>query len=154
MAYKGKIIVEGTAGELNNEYYQTREFLSIDTTDETKFRNFSTLLQFERNSLDKKQYASKGSYFSLGGRFVRGEEDTRPGSTSIIRDRFRATLDWFQVKLKYEKYFMSRSRFHAGFYGEAVYSNQPFFNNFTATVLSASAFQHIIESRTLFQEEL
>ena len=65
IAYKGKVIIEGTAGEMENKYYQTREFLSTDTTDKTMFRNFSLGLNFERNSLDMKQYASKGSYFSL-----------------------------------------------------------------------------------------
>lgn len=152
IAYKGKIILEATAGEMNNDYYQTRNFLSTDTTDETKFRNYSTLLQFERNSLDKKQYASKGSYFSLGARYITGKEKTVPGSTSVIKDEFTAMLNWTQLKMKFDNYFNKRGKLRFGIYGEAVYSNQPFFNNYTATVLSAPAFQPLSESKTIFQE--
>jgi len=152
IAYKGKVIIEGTVGELDNEYYQTRNFISTDTTDETRFRNYSTLLQFERNSLDKKQYASRGSYFSLGGRFIRGREKTVPGSTSVIKDEFRTILDWFQLKVRFDNYFNRKGKVRFGISGEGVLSDQPFFNNYTATVLSAPAFQPFSESKTIFQE--
>jgi NTE family protein len=152
VAYKGKIIVEGTAGEIKNEYYQTQQFLSTDTTDLTRFRNFSGLIQFEKNSLDRKQYASKGGYFSLGTRFVRGEEYSVPGSTSIIKDDFKAVMDWIQVKMRFDQYFNRNSKMRFGVFGEAVYSNQPFFNNYTSSILTAPAFEPISESKTLFQD--
>ncbi|NQX96967.1 MAG: patatin-like phospholipase family protein [Flavobacteriales bacterium] len=152
VAYKGKIVLDGTAGEMVNKYYQTKQFLSTDTTDKTRFRNFSAGLNFEQNSLNLKQYAFKGSYFSLGGRFIRGEEHTIPGSTSVIKDEFDTILDWFQIKVTYDKYFMLSNKVSLGVFGEGVYSNQPFFNNYTASVLSASAFEPLAESKTLFQE--
>jgi len=152
IAYKGKVIIEGVAGELVNNYYQTKQFLSVDTTDKTRFRNFSTAISFKRNSLDKKQYATQGGYFSLGGRFVRGKENTLPGSTSIIENEFDTVLDWIQIKTTYTQYLKIHQKFRFGFLLEGVYSNQPFFNNYTASILSAPAFQPIAESKTLFQE--
>ncbi len=152
VAYKGKIIVDGTAGEIVNKYYQTKQFLSVDTTDKTRFRNFSTGLRFERNSLDKKQYASKGSYLMFGARFIRGDEHTIPGTTSIIRDEFDTILSWVQLKITYDKYFNLSKGIRLGLFGEGVYSNQPFFNNYTGSVLSAPAFEPLSESKTLFQE--
>ncbi len=154
VAYKGKFIIDGTAGELINNYYQTKQFLSTDTTDKTRFRNFSTALCFERNSLDLKQYASRGSFFSICTRFIRGEEHALPGSTSIIKENFDTTLDWIQLKITYDMYLNSDAKVRFGLFGEGVLSNQPFFNNYTASVLSAPAFQPISESRTLFQENL
>ncbi len=152
VSYKGKIILDGTIGELTNRYYQTKDFISTDTTDQTKFRNYSIGLRFERNSHDLKQYASKGSFFSIGGKFVRGDEHTIPGSTSIIKDEFDTIFNWFQLKITYDKYFNENSNVRFGLFGEGVYSVQPFFNNYTASVLSAPAFQPISESKTLFQE--
>ena len=154
VAYKGKVVIDGTAGEVLNKYYQTKQFLSTDTTDKTRFRNFSTALKFERNSLDLKQYASKGSFLTFGARFIRGEEHARPGSTSIIKDDFDTILDWIQFKITYDKYFKLNNYVRLGLFGEGVYSNQPFFNNYTASILSAPAFQPIAESKTLFQENL
>ena len=154
IAYKGKIIIDGTAGELVNNYYQTKQFLSTDTTDKTRFRNFSTALTFERNSLDLKQYASRGSFFSICTRFIRGEEHSTPGSTSIIKDNFDTILNWFQFKVTFDKYFNDEGKVRFGLFGEGVLSNQPFFNNYTASVLSAPAFQPLSESKTLFQENL
>jgi NTE family protein len=150
--YKGKIMIEGTAGELENKYYQTKQFLSTDTTDITRFRNYSAGLRFERNSLDMKQYASKGSYLTFGVKFIRGFEHTQPGSTSVVKNEFDTILDWVQFKVTYDKYFNRVGKVRFGIFGEGVYSNQPFFNNYTASVLSAPAFQPISESPTLFQE--
>lgn len=154
VSYKGKFIVDGTAGELVNKYYQTKQFLSIDTTDKTKFRNYSIGARFERNSLNMKQYASKGSFLSIGGKFIRGEEHTVPGSTSVIKDEFDTIIDWFQFKVTYDKYFNKAGKVRFGIFGEGVYSNQPFFNNYTASMLSSPAFHPISESKTLFQENL
>lgn len=153
VAYKGKIIIDGTAGKIENKYYQTREFLSTDTTDKTMFRNFSAGLIFERNSLDLKQYATKGSYFSIGARYISGDERTRPGSTSIAKNEFDTVLDWVQFKIKYDNYINVSKKVSFGLFGEGVYSNQPFFKNYTASLLSAPAFEPLPESKTLFQEE-
>nr|WP_299345702.1 ATP phosphoribosyltransferase regulatory subunit [uncultured Maritalea sp.] len=40
----------------------------------------------------------------------------------------------------------------AGLFAEGVYNNQSFFHNYTATVLTAPAFEPLSESKTLFQE--
>lgn len=152
VAFKGKVVIDGTAGELENKYYQTKQFLSIDTTDLTRFRNLSTGIRFERNTLDLKQYPTQGSFLSFGFKFIRGMEFNKPGSTSILKDEFDTILDWVQFKATYTKYFLRNSRVNFGVFGEGVYSNQPFFNNYTASILSAPAFQPISESKTLFQE--
>lgn len=152
VAYKGKIVLDGTVGELENKYYQTKQFLSIDTTDLTRFRNLSAGLRFERNSLNFKQYATQGSFLSFGAKFIRGKELNKPGSTSLIKDEFDTIIDWVQFKASYTKYFLRNSKVNFGVFGEGVYSNQPFFNNYTASILSAPAFQPLSESKTLFQE--
>lgn len=152
VSFKGKIVIVGTAGELINNYYQTVEFISIDTTDKTRFRNFSLAVGYDRNSLNKKQYATKGSAFSLNGKFIRGEEHYQPGSTALTENEFDTVLDWGQVKLSYVQYLSASKKIRFGLAAEGVLSNQPFFSNYTASILMAPAYQPLPESKTLFQE--
>lgn len=152
LAYRGKIMSGVNYGNLKNEYYQTKNFLSSDTNDVTNFTNFSIYTQFERNSLNRKQYASKGSLFSVIGRYVKGIEETIPGSTAITRDVKEKPAEWFQFKATLDHYFNDNNKVRFGILTEAVYSDQPFFNNYISSILSAPAFQPIAESKTLFQE--
>jgi len=152
--YKNKILFGGTFGELNNKYYQTRQFISTDTTDVTSFKNHSLFINFDNNSLDLKQYASKGSQILIEAKYVSGRERTVPGSTSIIKDVSKSYLSWILLKAKVDNYFNKRGWARFGVMGEVVYSTQPFFENYTASVLAASSFQPITESVALFQERL
>lgn len=154
LGFKSKATLGGSFGELDNEYYQTRQFLSTDTTDNTKFKNYSLYVNFESNSLDLKQYASKGRLILLEAKYINGRERTIPGSTSIIKDISVSNLNWVLLKGKVDNYFNKKGWVRFGVMGEAVYSTQPFFENYTASVLAASAFQPITESITLFQEKL
>ncbi|MGB0888554.1 MAG: patatin-like phospholipase family protein [Vicingaceae bacterium] len=152
IAYKGKVVLDATGGEIENKYYQTRNFLSTDTTDKTMFRNYSVGLHFEQNSLDLKQYASKGSFISFGIRAVYGEERSRPGSTSIDKLPFDTIHNWLRFKATIDKYITVTKNIRLGLFAEGVYNNQSFFHNYTATVLTAPAFEPLSESKTLFQE--
>jgi NTE family protein len=152
IAYKGKIVLDGTGGEMENKYYQTKDFLSTDTTDKTMFNNFSGGLHFERNSLDEKQYATRGSFLSFGARYISGEERTKSGSTASDAVTFDTVVNWIRFKATLDKYFEVSNFIKIGFFAEGVFSNQPFFNNYTASILSAPAFEPLSESKTLFQD--
>lgn len=154
--YKGKLVFEGSIGRLRNDYYQTLEFLSTDTTDKTTFKNMIGGIRYERYSLDKKQYASKGSHFLINYKYVKGVEDTELGSTfSALNNRkSHHEREWGQIKVKYEKYFNSVHRVRFGIMSEAVYSEQPFFSNYTSTILTSPDFQPFAENKTLFLSNL
>ncbi|OFY99386.1 MAG: hypothetical protein A3K10_00255 [Bacteroidetes bacterium RIFCSPLOWO2_12_FULL_31_6] len=152
--YKGKLMFEGNIGEITNEYYQTKQFISTDTTDKTHFRNIMGGIHLERNSLDKPQYASSGNYFSLKYKYIKGEENTILGSTSFDSLDYKSNVEWGQVKLKYDQYFNSKRKIKFGISLEGAYSQQPFFSNYSASILAAPAFQPIPETRTLFQPNL
>jgi NTE family protein len=149
---KGKLKAGTSYGNLSNTYYQTREFSSSDTTDETSFRFVNYFLTLERSSLNRKQYATEGSMISLTGRFVQGEEFTKPGSTATGQKPFRGLHDWGQLRVLYDHYFNRSGILKFGFYLEGNLSDQPFFNNYTGTVLALPAFTPIPETRTIFLE--
>ena len=147
---KGKFVLSAGYIRLVDDYYQTQNFLQRDTADETIFNGFSTALLFERNTLNRKQYANQGTFLSMKVRYTNGIEYTIPGSTSVDRKESEDFHHWFQFKLVYDNYYKRRGRLKLGFYSENVFSNEPFFANYTSTVLSAPSFQPLQETKTLF----
>lgn len=150
---KTKVIAGATAANLENSYYQVKVFSLNDTADVTRFQTFSPFMQLERNSLNRKQYASSGTGMHLSVRYVQGNESHDAGSTSVLREPVFTFHKWVQGKFTYETYFKRRGVLRMGFYSELVYSSQSFFNNYTATLLFLPRFQPTPESRTLFIEK-
>ncbi len=150
---KDKLIIGGGIATLTDEYYQLEQFTTKDTPDVTTFDMVTGHIQFERNTLNRKQYATQGTYLGFKSRFIQGEEYTKPGSTAPVSIRpTRDIHQWAQFKFIYEKYYKQRGFLRLGFYFESVYSSQPFFNNYTASILASPAFQPLAESKTLFQK--
>jgi NTE family protein len=147
---KGKVVA--TAGYLRiaDNYYQTQFFLQKDTADKTILKGFTGALTFERSTLNRKQFANQGTFLQMRARIVSVDEDTRPGSTSSSRVQEHDAHQWLQAKLMYENYYKRRGRLRLGFYTEVSATTQPFFNNYTATVLNTPSFEPILETQTLF----
>jgi NTE family protein len=150
---KGKLEFESEAFKLSNKYYQTRYFLESDTADRTRFEGLSFGLNFQRSTLNRKMYADQGTYFSLRTRYVEGNEVTEPGSKSTEKDTLNQHHDWWHLRMTWDNYFEHIGRLKLGFYSDIMISNQPFFANYTATILAAPAFQPLQETKTLFLEK-
>jgi NTE family protein len=150
---KGRLIVGSGGGFIRDLYYQTDQFTSADTTDRSDFNLLTTHLLIERNTLNRKQFASSGTYFAFRARFMQAEEFYEPGSTSITDHSYRKLHNWLQFRVTYDTYFKERGKWRLGFYGEAVYSSQPFMNNYISTILSAPGFKPTPESQTFFIPE-
>lgn len=147
---KGKVVLGSGFYRTADDYYQTSSFTASDTADRTEFNAFIGSLSFERNTLNRKQYASSGTYFSATVKYFNGREKTLPGSTSPNLVEETAYHNWFQLKVVYDNYYKRRGRIRLGFYSENVFSNAPFFANYTSTVLMAPYFQPLQETQTLF----
>jgi len=149
---KGRVKTGIALVNLTDDYYQTKEFIKSDTTDRTKFNIITPYLLYERSTLNRKQYANEGSYLAISGRQINGREKSIPGSTSINNDTISRSHQWLQFKIVYDTYYKRKGMLRLGFYAEAVYSTQTLFNNYTASILRAPAFQPTPESKTLFLE--
>ncbi len=150
---KNKIVIGSGLANLKDDYYQTDKFAQADTADRTYFSVFTSHFLFERNTLNKKQYANEGTYLGVRVRYIQGEEFYDPGTTATDSFPFRKIHEWAQFKVTYETYYKRRGWLKLGLFTEGVFSNQPFFHNYTSTVLAAPAFQPVPESKTLFQEK-
>jgi NTE family protein len=148
---KGRVIAGVGKGYITDNYYQTPFFSVKDTTDQTKFDLFTAQGYYEINSLNRKMYANQGAYLNFKIRYVSGLETNIPGSTSLdTLKELKNNHEWFTLKFKGERYFNRKGTLKIGIYGEGVYSTQTFFNNYTASILSAPAFQPTPDSRTVF----
>lgn len=145
-----RIIAEFSTGTKTDNYYQTNQFSRLDTTDKTTFSFYSPGLLFEYSSLNRKQFASEGTFMRLCGRLISGLETNVPGSTSIDTTVISNYHNWFQIRFIYDQYFRATGKLRPGIYLSATLSNKPFFNNYASTALSAVAFEPIPESQTIF----
>ncbi len=147
---QAKVIGGASWFKLKNRYYQTSQFTQSDTNDVTNFEGISAILEFERSTLNRKMYPNSGTYLNVHVRYVTGQESTIPGSTNAIRDTVTVNHEYFQGSIVYDNYFTHLWKFKIGFYGELTLSGQPFFSNYTASILAAPAFYPLQETKTLF----
>jgi len=133
-----------------DDYYQIKNFISTDTADRTEFNAWITRLSYERSTLNRKQYPNAGTFLHIDIKWVNGEEQTIPGSTSESKYSVDKDHYWVSSKLNYINYFL-RSRYaKTGFLVEGVWSTQNFFNNYISSLIAAPAFNPIPESKTFF----
>jgi len=145
--------LEGKRGRTFDDYYQTENFTVDDTADVTTFDFWTAGFGVDRNTLNRKLYANKGSRFKFSLRYITGDETTEFGSTAADLSEFTSFHDWFEAELNYEYYFSHFGPFHLGFTLDAMYSTKPFFENYNASIISSPGYEPIPESKTIFLEE-
>lgn len=142
------------AFSMEDNYYQTENFTNKDTTDKTYFNGGLVSWQFLKNSLNRKQFATSGNYFSFKVRYVAGREHTINGSTSnnIPFDVFN-NHTWINFTTELQTFMIDKSYFHFGIHARSVMNSQSLFHNYTATLLSMSSFSPIADAETFFLPE-
>jgi NTE family protein len=119
--------------------------------DQLRLTGFKTELLFSMGNLNRKQYPSSGKAYSLCLQYFDVKERFNPGTTSFEFEDKEATHQWFRLKFSAEQYF-NTGIFRPGYYVEGVFSNQPFFQNYTGTIINAPGFYPLQDSRTLLLE--
>jgi len=138
---------------IEDDYYQTSIFTSLDTTDFTLFYGSSITLDFVQNSLNRKQFANQGHLFLLKLRYITGEENTTPGSTSILKDKIYKNHDWLSLQAEFQTFVVNTKHFHLGIHSKGVMNSQSLFANYTASLLSMPVFNIIPDMETFFLPE-
>ncbi len=147
--FKGVLMLEG----FNNRdsYVNGEVFVSSDTLDQLRTRGYKTELLFTTNTLNRKQYASSGKAYGFAVQYFNLAESFAPGNTSVTIAPVRDTHQWFRIKATAEQYFKA-GWYRPGYYAQAVFSNQPFFQNYFGTLVNAPSFNPIQDSPTLILE--
>lgn len=149
----------GLAGVRNTDEFSNTPSISTDASlDQLDFFAFKTNLDYERNSLNLKQFPTSGTRFYAGVNFFSGRTEYIPGSTSAqydpsFRQVIREARNWLTLKLQFEEYGDVSSRYTFGWMFKGVYSNQPLFANYQSSLLYASAFEPMFDSKTFFLDK-
>ena len=147
---KAKFKIDAIYTHQYDNYYQTKNFLSIDTADLTAFNAKMVRFNYVRSTLNRIQYATSGSQIKVVGKGVAGTEYTIPGSTSINRDTLSNSHSWLQMRVYYENYIISQPRFSFGIKAEVLWSGQKDFQNATATSIMSPTPSFFPEFRTFY----
>lgn len=144
--FKSTLSVHG----LNNidRYANGNVYVSSDTLDELRVKGMRMEWSFSTNTLNRKQYASAGRAYAFTAQYFNVRERYIPGNTSFQDNIVINRHQWFRLKASAEQYF-NAGWFRPGYYAEAVFSNQPFFQNYYGTIINAPAFMPLQDSRTL-----
>lgn len=152
MPIRNKVKVTGSAAffSIDNKYFQSQQFTTVDTADQTVFVGTIYGIQVERNQLNRKMYANRGSNFIFSIKQVQGRELTVLGTSSIVRDTSAQFNSWVRARVVWDNYFFQKRYYSLGIYSELMLSSQQFFANYTASILSAPVFEPTQESKTIF----
>jgi NTE family protein len=151
----GKLELQGGYVNTGDEYSPNGTYQSGDTLDVSKFRAFKASVSIEKNSLNRKQYASKGNHYYLGLQYFNGREYYEDGS--VLHNvpgyhpigKFNTVREWFTAKISQENYFYAKKHLSLGYLMEGVLSNKPLFRTYEESILSSPAFYPLQDSRTL-----
>jgi len=136
----------------SNDYSNLDEFKSSDTLDTQTFKGWRYGLEYARNNLNRKQYASSGERFLVALDLFNADEYLVPGNTSDLAAPQSMENNWVRLKLRAEQYFGS-GWFRYGYLAEGVFSNQNTGFNLTGSLINAPSFEPLPDSPTLFLEK-
>jgi NTE family protein len=133
-------------------YYQTNNFTRNDTADQTDFDAIIPHICYEFNSLNRKQFASRGMRLKVGLKYVSGTETNIPGSVSTEPDTLSNQQHYLLFKIRYDNYFAHTKKIHFGLVADLTASNQPLLYNSTSTLLSSPVFVPMPEMQSMYLE--
>ncbi len=148
--YMGKIETGAFYSRTKNEYYNSSIFSRSDTTDVTRMEPLGLYLSLEKNTLDHYQYATSGSFFNATAKLITSRERYTPGSTSFNPDKEENTLRWWELGIRWEKFFTDYQRFRPAIVSELFISNRPLLSNYTASRLIAKQYTPFAFAKTRY----
>lgn len=148
-----KSTLEGRYFLLEDDYYQSDQFVNTDTTDFTIFQGVTGSWELEQNSLNRKQFANSGHYAAVKVRYVYGKEHSVSGSTAPLPFDATKYHSWLNLTGEVRSFVVDLPAFHLGLHGNAVFNTQSLFSNLTASTLAMTAFSPIPDMNTYFLQE-
>lgn len=138
---------------ISNSYYHVTDVGENERPDEHTVNVATFRLLIERRTMNRKLYPTEGREFMVQARYSTGREINQPGTTALTNEVFERNRGWFNLKARYDQYFLSASKLHPGVFAEIGWSSQNFFSNYQTTLLMATPFEPTPESKTLYLDQ-
>ncbi|MCP4310074.1 MAG: hypothetical protein GY790_02325 [Bacteroidetes bacterium] len=153
--FSNNSVIKGGLGIGRNQevYYMTKDFVSSDTSEVSVVNLVSLYGAFERNSLNNKQFSTKGVFLKFSLRAGYGSESYSPGSTSDLILNERMNYYWLSARFENTGYLPLKGGFSLGYHYVMHAAFKPLLSNYFSTIIEAPAFQPNLITRTLFMEE-
>lgn len=138
-------------GELVDNYYQEAyaSYYGVDF-DKSTYKLFIAGLYYNKNSLDFKQYPTKGHNHQLLAQYVSGKEKFKPADRRL--SSASSSQSYIQLNASLNNYHQLSSKFHLGYLIEGVFSTKNLWSNFTSSVMQAPTFNPTPHSMMVFNE--
>jgi NTE family protein len=151
LSYKGKIEAGVTLGRNRAKYFHTNTATESDEPDKTRFDFFSPYVEFELNTLNRKQYANQGYRLYFDFQYVGGQEKHFPGSTSLLGGVYTCGHAFVIGKFSYERYLRQGKFYRPGLSFDIQLSSVRDLRNYTSTTLYMPWYGPIYEMATVYQ---
>jgi NTE family protein len=140
-------------GGLNHRdlFSQTNVYKEGDELDRSTFNALKYSVEYENNTLDLKQFATSGHKMRISLQYIDGIERYIPGTESILNIR-RKEMSWVRFCVDFEKYYNVSEKYKLGWVYDMVVSNQPLFSSYRSSIINATAFYPMLDSRTILLE--
>jgi NTE family protein len=132
----------------NDRYIDSRVLVSSDTLDELSLNGSRFGFSISTNTLNRKQYANRGTAIQFSIDRFNLWQFWQPGNTSAVQTGLEGETDWWRARFTLEQYF-KKGFYSSGIYLDGVLSNQQPLANYLGTVINAPAFFPLQDSRTL-----
>lgn len=155
--YRSRYVLDAGLFTNRDLFANTNEVSSDDELDLNRFQGATAAIRFERNSLNRNQYPTKGRHFEGGLRAIVGQEKYEAGTTAGGLPDETDNHRWLKASLQLEQYFsLTKSdsvgaRVNSwGYLFDAVVSTQGRFATYRSSLTTSPAFLPLPDSRTLF----
>lgn len=149
----GKFNVDLRQFKLKDQYYQLDNYVEGDTADITNFQGESAFFRYEMNTLNRKQWASRGTKVKFIARYIQGKENSLSGSLAPTEYDMRKRHQWMNISAEGQHFFDITSFFRVGVFGQIVYNSNSLFSNYSASILTTSEFAPLPIISTLYLEK-
>lgn len=142
-------------GWLNDSYYQSSVIdFENDHADKSQYKLLGGSIGFYGNTLNTKQYATRGYWEKLIAQIYTGREKFIPGTSesTTLYVQNSQNMTWLQISYTKEAYHTMSPHFVLGWMGEALYSSKNFSTNYTATMMQAGDFSPTPHSKLMYNE--
>lgn len=149
--FNGKWMLKAGGFNTRDLFSQNNIYNDGDVLDKSTFNALKYAVEYENNTLNLKQFAYKGHSARFAVQYVDGVERYIPGTESILYAR-RKYSSWLKLCVDFEKYYEVTNKYKIGTAYNLVISDQPLFSSYRSSVINATAFQPLIDTKTIMLE--
>lgn len=151
LTHRSTFVLRANGGHVNYRY--DSEDLFADDTDHSRFSFFGLRAAIARNTLDKFLYPRRGSDLQLSAIYVVGRDKYSPYDVRTFVSS--ETRQWFGGRFTWNKYFdvPGLSWFSFGLNLDAVVTNQPSFQTWSASLMAMPEYAPVSHMRMIYMPD-